>query len=170
MPGMPSSAVAPVTITRTRLESPAHREALLGLLDEYASGPTGRGYPLDAQARRALPGVLAARPHFLGWLAFVGAEPAGLINCFEGVSTFRAQPLLNIHDIAVSPRFQRRGIARALLAAAQAEAEARGCCKLTLEVLEGNTGALRAYQQAGFQSYALDPALGRAVFLEKPLG
>jgi len=167
---MSSPPVDPFSIHRTRLDAPAHREALLRLLDEYASGPTGRGYPLDPQARAALPDLLASRPHFLGWLAFVGAEPAGLINCFEGVSTFRARPLLNIHDIAVSPRFQRRGIARALLAAAQAEALARGCCKLTLEVLEGNTGALRAYQQAGFQGYALDPALGRAVFLEKPLG
>ncbi len=170
MAGMSSTPVEPVTVTRTRLDAPVHRDALLHLLDEYASGPTGRGYPLDDAARRALPDVLAARPHFLGWLAFVGAEPAGLINCFEGVSTFRARPLLNIHDIAVSPRFQRRGIARALLAAAQAEAQARGCCKLTLEVLEGNTGALRAYEQAGFHAYALDPALGRAVFLEKPLG
>ena len=156
-------------LTRTDLGDASHREALLDLLDEYAAGPTGRGYGLDPQARAALPGVLAARPHFCGWLAFVGTRPAGMINCFEGVSTFRAQPLLNIHDIAVSAPFQRQGIGRALLAQAEAEARRRGCCKLTLEVLEGNRGALAAYLQSGFRAYALDPAMGNAMFLEKPL-
>jgi len=156
-------------VTRTDLADPAHRAGLLDLLDEYAAGPTGRGYGLDPQARAALPGVLAARAHFCGWLAFVGEQPAGLINCFEGVSTFRALPLLNVHDIAVSAPFQRRGIARALLAHAEAEARRRGCCKLTLEVLEGNRGALAAYLQSGFRAYALDPAMGTAIFLEKPL-
>ena len=117
--------------------------------------------------RAQLPAVLAARPHYLGLLAFVDDEPAGVVNCFEGVSTFRAQPLLNIHDIAVSPRFQRRGVGRALLAAVEAEARARGCCKITLEVLEGNDGAVKAYLRAGYQPYALDPAMGRAMFFER---
>lgn len=161
---------APVLrLTRTDLADASHCAALLDLLDEYAAGPTGRGYGLDPQARAALPAVLAARPHFCGWLAFVGERPAGVINCFEAVSTFRARPLLNIHDIAVSPAFQRRGIARALLAQAEAEALRRGCCKLTLEVLEGNRGAIAAYLQSGFRAYALDPAMGNAMFLEKPL-
>lgn len=158
------------TIVRTDLSHPVHREALLRLLDIYAAGPTGRGYPLDAQAREALPALLASRAHFVGWLAFAAdGQPAGVINCFEGVSTFRAKPLLNIHDIAVDPAHQRRGIGRQLLAAAEQEAIARGCCKLTLEVLEGNTGAYQAYLQSGFAPYALDPALGQAMFLEKPL-
>ena len=87
-----------------------------------------------------------------------------MLNGFQGVSTFKARPLFNIHDIAVSPRWQRRGVGRALLAAAQAEARARGCCKLTLEVLQGNRGALAAYAQAGFEPYELDPAMGRAIF------
>jgi GNAT superfamily N-acetyltransferase len=163
------SSDRPFRITRTDLADPVHRDALLGLLDEYAAGPTGRGYPLEPAARAALPGVLAARAHFCGWLAFADDQPAGLINCFEGVSTFRAQPLLNVHDIAVSAPFRRRGIARALLAQAEAEARRRGCCKLTLEVLDRNHGALAAYLQSGFRAYALDPAMGTAVFLEKSL-
>lgn len=156
-------------IVRIDLNDPRHCVALFALLDEYAAGPTGRGHGLEAAVRHELPAVLAAHPHYCGWLAFVGDQPAGVLNGFVGVSTFKARPLLNIHDIAVSPRWQRRGIGRALLAAAQTEASARGCCKLTLEVLQGNSGALAAYAQAGFEPYELDPAMGRAVFLEKPL-
>ena len=156
-------------VKRIDLDDPVHCDALIGLLDEYASGPTGRGYRLDDEVRARLPAVLAERAHFLGWLAFVDGEPAGVVNCFEGVSTFRAQPLLNIHDIAVSPRFQRRGVGRALLAAVEAEARARGCCKITLEVLENNEGAVQAYLKAGFEPYALDPKMGRAMFFERKL-
>lgn len=164
-----SNPPAPARIVRTDLADPQHCAALLALLDEYAQGPTGRGYALEDEVKQALPALLAVRPHYLGWLAFVGDAPAGVLNGFEGVSTFKAKPLLNIHDIAVSPRFQRRGIARALLAAAEHEAQARGCCKLTLEVLTGNAGAIAAYAQAGFLPYELDPQMGRAVFLEKHL-
>ena len=166
---MTSASTPDPRIVRIDLTDPRHCAALFALLDEYAAGPTGRGYGLDAEVRHQLPALLAARPHYCGWLAYVGDEPAGVLNGFEGVSTFKARPLLNIHDIAVSPRWQRHGIGRALLAAAQAEALARGCCKLTLEVLQGNSGALAAYAQAGFEPYELDPAMGRAVFLEKPL-
>jgi ribosomal protein S18 acetylase RimI-like enzyme len=49
------------------------------------------------------------------------------------------------------------------------EARLRGCCKVTLEVLSGNHRALSVYQQAGFAGYALDPATGHALFLQKPL-
>lgn len=152
------------------LADPLHAQAMLALLDEYASGPTARGYGLEPDARERLPAMLAARPHYLGWIAFVDGEAAGFANCFEGVSTFLAKPLLNIHDIAVSPRFQRRGVGSALLAAIEAAARERGCCKLTLEVLEGNVGARRAYERAGFEAYALDPRMGRAAFMEKKLG
>lgn len=148
---------------------PLHAQAMLMLLDEYAAGPTGRGYGLEPQARERLPAMLAARPHYWGCLAFVDGEPAGFANCFETVSTFLARPLLNIHDIAVSPRFQRRGVGAALLAAVEAAARERGCCKLTLEVLEGNHGARRVYERAGFVGYELDPRMGRAAFMEKKL-
>ena len=80
------------------------------------------------------------------------------------------QPLLNVHDIVVHQDFRRQGIARALLGHAEAVARQRGCCKLTLEVLEGNHGARRAYLDFGFEGYQLDPAMGQALFMEKKLG
>ena len=54
-----------------------------------------------------------------------------------------------------------------LLAAAEQHARARGCCKLTLEVLTGNARALKSYLGFGFEPYALDPAAGQASFMQK---
>jgi GNAT superfamily N-acetyltransferase len=95
------------------------------------------------------------------------ARCIGLLNAFEGISTFKAKPLLNIHDIAVTAQCRGRGVGRALMAAAEAYAKERGCCKLTLEVLEGNTRAIGLYRSVGFDPYELDPAMGRALFFEK---
>ncbi len=158
-----------VSIRRIDFADGSHVAALLALLDEYASGPTGRGYGLDDRVKSRLPAVLAARAYFVGWLAFVDGQAAGVVNCFEGVSTFRAEPLLNIHDIAVTARFQRRGVGRALLGAVEEEARVRGCCKITLEVLDGNEAAVRAYLAAGFEPFELDPAMGAARFFERKL-
>jgi len=48
-------------------------------------------------------------------------------------------------------------------------AMAGDCCKLTLEVLEGNKLAQQVYRRFGFQGYELDPKMGRALFYEKKL-
>ena len=93
--------------------------------------------------------------------------PVGLINCFEGYSTFKAQSLLNVHDIVVHPRVRGQGIGQALLAAVQQLAIDRGCCKLTLEVLSGNTVAMKSYDRFGFAHYQLDPEAGHAVLMQK---
>lgn len=146
-----------------------HARAFLDLLDHYAHDPMGGGTGLSDYARAHLVDGLAARPGFAGFLAFVGDAPAGLINCFEGYSTFAARPLLNIHDIVVLDTHRGHGIAQALLAAAEGEAHARGCCKLTLEVLSNNRRALASYARFGFRPYELDPAAGQALFLEKKL-
>ncbi len=156
-----------IRLERIALGRPEHARALIELLDEYAAGPQGGGVPLATQVREQLPGVLAARAHYIGWLAFDGHQPVGLLNAFEGVSTFKARPLLNIHDIAVTASHRGRGIGRALLAQAERHALKTGCCKLTLEVLEGNRTAIGLYRDVGFAAYELDPTMGRAMFFEK---
>lgn len=164
----------PVAVTESAIQieavdfsRPAHCEALVMLLDEYAQSAEGGATPLAPAVRDRICTVLAMRPHYAGWLAFHSTRPVGLINCFEGVSTFRAQPLLNVHDIVVSATHRRQGIGAQLLARAEQHARKRGCCKLTLEVLEGNGAALAVYARSGFRPYELDPAMGRALFLEK---
>jgi ribosomal protein S18 acetylase RimI-like enzyme len=167
--GEPHLLPTALRIERVDFTDARHRTALLALLEEYACTPEGGATPLDPIAKARLCDLLASRAHYAGWLAFDDTAPVGLINCFEGVSTFRARPLLNIHDIVVSEHWRRRGIGRALLAAAEAHAREQDCCKLTLEVLEGNAGAAATYRASGFRPYELDPAMGRALFFEKKL-
>ncbi|WP_374244474.1 GNAT family N-acetyltransferase [Zoogloea sp.] len=164
-----------LTLQPVDFDDPRQTADFLFLLDHYMRGPTGSGEPMGDELRARLPEALRRRPTVLSYLAYAGGDdgqpqPAGLINCVEGFSTFAGKPLLNIHDIVVHEDFRRRGIARALLAHAEAVARERGCCKLTLEVLEGNRGAHRAYLDFGFTAYQLDPAMGAAMFMEKKLG
>jgi len=55
------------------------------------------------------------------------------------------------------------------LTASEKIARESGCCKITLEVLEGNHVARAAYSAFGFKGYELDPKMGKALFLEKKL-
>ena len=56
-----------------------------------------------------------------------------------------------------------------MLAKVEEVARARGCCKLTLEVLSNNEAAKSAYRRCGFSDYQLDPNAGSALFWEKTL-
>lgn len=149
---------------------PQQADALVRLLDAYACDPAGGGQALDAEAKRQLPAALAARPQAFSVLAYDAQdEPVGLINCFEGFSTFACRPLVNVHDVVVLAHARGQGVAQQMLAAVEEEARRRGACKLTLEVLSGNAPALNAYRRAGFDGYELDPAYGKAIFLQKKL-
>jgi GNAT superfamily N-acetyltransferase len=159
-----------VDVRRADLRNPRDASAMLSLLDSYASDVMGGGQALAAHVKERLPGDLAERPGALVLLAFEGEEPVGLAIAFEGYSTFSAAPLLNLHDFAVAPAFRGRRIAALMLERLEAEARERGCCKITLEVLEHNRRARRVYAAAGYESYELLPEQGKALFLHKRLG
>lgn len=164
-----SSALEGSRVVRVDLARPEHARAVVELLDHYARDPMGGGQPLSRYAREHLVEALRGRPEYVGLLALERGLPMGLANCFEGFSTFSARPLLNVHDLVVREGARGRGLAQALLGAAESEARARGCVKLTLEVLSENRRALAAYRRFGFRPYQLDPSAGQALFFEKPL-
>ena len=141
----------------------------VSLLDEYARDPMGSGEPLDPAVREALPAALAARPGAHVLVAWRDGEPAGMALCFEGFSTFACKPLLNIHDFMVRGVFRGQGIGRALMGAVDDMARGLGCCKVTLEVLEGNHPAKALYRSVGYEGYALREETGSAMFWQKPL-
>lgn len=150
-------------------KNPEHGRIVVELLDEYASGDMGGQEPLSAFARGNLAASLAARPWAHAMVARVDGQPAGLAIYLEGFSTFACKPLLNLHDFMVSARFRGQGVAQRLLAALEDRARAMGCCKLTLEVLEGNTPAQALYRKMGFEGYQLQDEHGRALFWQKKL-
>ncbi|HOB67564.1 GNAT family N-acetyltransferase [Ottowia sp.] len=160
-------SAAPPVVRAVDYRDEAHRTALVALLQAYARDPMGGGVPLPDDVRSRLCDDLAALPAAASFIAWQGDAAVGLANTFESYSTFKARPLLNVHDLVVLPAHRARGVGQALLSACEAHARARGCCKLTLEVLSGNQRALRSYQRFGFAPYVLDPAEGEAVLMQK---
>ena len=142
-------------------------EALVFLLDAYAQDPMGGGEALKPDNAARLCQDLSSIAGAASFIAWLDDQPIGLINCFEGYSTFKAKPLLNVHDIAVLSAHRSQGVGQALLKAAEDHARNRGCCKLTLEVLSGNGPAMASYKRFGFAQYELDPAAGQAQFMQK---
>jgi ribosomal protein S18 acetylase RimI-like enzyme len=140
-----------MSVVLANLADPAHQAAIVDLLDMYCRDPFGDERPLSAEARAGLIPGLVQHGGARVFLAFAGDVPAGVAICFVGFSTFKARPLLNIHDIAVAPHFRGQGLGRELLAAAEALAREQGHCKVTLEVRADNALAQQAYRRAGFQ-------------------
>lgn len=158
-----------VLVLQASYSNSVHAEAIGFLLDQYATDAMGGGQPLSLDTRQQLAIELAKRPHAFSVLAFIAGEPVGLVNCFEGFSTFVCRPLVNIHDVVVIASARGQGISQKMLGKVEEIARQRGCCKLTLEVLEGNEVAQGAYRKLGFADYQLDPQMGRALFWQKPL-
>ena len=158
----------PIEIRDADLADPADAASVEALVDAYARDPMGGGAPLPADVRARLVPGLRAHPTTLVLVAHADGRAVGIAVCFFGFSTFRARPLLNVHDLAVLPDARGRGVGRALLAAAEARARARGCCKLTLEVLEENHRARAVYARAGFADVASGSSASTR-FLAKPL-
>lgn len=157
-----------IEVLHTDYDDPAHRAGILDIIDSYASDPVGGGQPLPATVRDALIPALSHHPTSRVFLAFADDAPVGVAICFLGFSTFRARPLLNVHDLAVLPAWRGKGVGRALLSAAEDSARREGCCKLTLEVQDKNLRARGLYESFGFGDFAVgDAALTR--FLSKEL-
>ena len=146
-----------------------HARDLVSLLNHYARDPMGGGKALDEQVQAHLVPALAEVPRAFSILCYVHDHPAGLVNCFEGFSTFTCKPLINIHDLVVHREYRGLGISQRMLAKVEERARQRGCCKITLEVIEGNEVAKNAYTKFGFEGYELDPTMGKAVFWQKRL-
>ncbi len=164
------SVATSLTLCQADYGNPMHMLALLDLLDGYARDPMGGAEPLSDFAKANLPQALAARPHMFSVLAIdetLGGLPVGLVNCVEGFSTFACQPLVNVHDVVVAASHRGQGVAAQMLTLVDQLARQRGACKLTLEVLAGNTPAQKLYRRLGFDNYQLDPAMGQAQFMQK---
>ncbi|MCD1125771.1 GNAT family N-acetyltransferase [Jinshanibacter sp. LJY008] len=158
-----------VEIVIADYQNPAQGKDLLMLLDDYAQDPMGGGEALESSVKANLLGELAKLPHAFTVLAYVDNQPAGLINCFLGFSTFAVRPLVNIHDAVVNPSFRGLGLSQKMMEKVEQIAREKGCCKMTLEVLEGNDVAKGCYSKFGFSGYELDPAMGKAMFWQKKL-
>jgi ribosomal-protein-alanine N-acetyltransferase len=100
-------------------------------------------FPDDPWEAGALSRIMALSGGF-GWLAWEGRAPVGFILVRDLGNE------CEILSLGVAPRWRRRGIAQALLAAVVAESERRDLPSLVLEVAIDNDAASTLYSSAGF--------------------
>ncbi len=136
-------------ILEVNLNNPDHTHALFEITNKYAKDPMGNGKSLPASTRENLISNLKRFEPYIGFLAFADDEASGLANCFFGFSTFKAARLINIHDLAVLPKFRSMGLGQALITRVVKKAREENCCKVTLEVREDNR-ARNLYEREGF--------------------
>lgn len=161
--------MAEIRVRRADLAKATDGECYRNLLDAYARDPLGQGKALSPRVLGKVLEDLQQHPAAWIFLASSGKMAVGFATCFLCYSTFRAAPVLNIHDIAVLPGYRGHGIARVLLDTIDANARREGCCKLTLEVREDNPAARRLYGAAGFGPAQIGTRQIQYLFLEKPL-
>jgi len=142
----------PITVFLADLGNQSHQAAIVDLLDMYCRDEFGDGKPLSAEARENLIPGLVKHGGARVFLAYDDQQPLGVAICMLGFSSFRGKPLINIHDVAVSPAARGQGIGRKLLAAVEDEARKLGCGKVTLEVRSDNVRAMGLYRSVGFKS------------------
>lgn len=161
-----------ISFTLADWNSEADCEAVVALLQAYALHPMGGAEPLSDYAVKNLPRTMAQMPGAFSVLAWHtddngNRSAVALANCFTTLSTFACKPLINIHDLYVADSVRGTGTGQAILSYIENEARSRGCCKVTLEVLTGNTQATSAYERFGFVPYELDDKTGHALFMQK---
>jgi ribosomal protein S18 acetylase RimI-like enzyme len=147
-----------------------HAKEIAALMNSYATDPMGGGKPLPEEVKNNLAQELSKLPYAFSVISYVDNVAAGLVTCFELFSTFSCKPLINIHDVIVLKEYRGNGLSHKMLRKVEEIAISKGCCKLTLKVLEGNKVAQSSYKKLGFSDYELDPKMGKALFWQKILG
>lgn len=139
-------------ITEADFENPVHAKHIVWLTNQYALDPMGGGKALPDDVQERMVEGLKNHPGSLVFIAYDDEDqPVGIANCFTGYSTFAAQKLINIHDLAVIPSRRGEQIGEKLLKTVENKAREIGASALTLEVLENNP-ARRLYSRFGFKT------------------
>ena len=112
------------------------------------------------------------KPTTAAWIAEEGAVPIGFVLAFfeeRPENPFRrARRWCQIDQIAVDPARRRRGVGRALMAAALDEARARGIADVELFSWAFNTDAHAMFRGLGFEPRIIRFELKRSTSLRYP--
>ncbi|GHU37151.1 N-acetyltransferase [Bacilli bacterium] len=115
----------------------------------YRLGQAELGYDLDETfSQKRLRAVLSKSANHI-FVAFVDGEPAGYIHIQDYDVTY-APPYKNILGLAVFKAFQRQGVGKALMQAAEAFARADGAAAIRLNSGENRQGAHLFYERMGY--------------------
>ena len=96
-------------------------------------------------------------------VASIGAGAlAGFTQLYPTLCSVSAAPIFVLYDLFVAESARRRGVARALMAAARAYAKGTGAVRLELATARSNVGAQALYESLGwlrdeeFHRYSLE--------------
>ncbi len=126
-------------------------DGALAALEAVAWSPES-GFPsvIARTAGRAGTFFDVANPPQAHLVAETANGPAGYIRLKPATQLPENAHVLQVQGLAVHPAARGRGIAEALLTAAERQARAAGARKLTLRVLGSNQPAIRLYERLGF--------------------
>jgi ribosomal protein S18 acetylase RimI-like enzyme len=137
------TAVAPAVRRATDADVPDVVALFLDYLRFY-------GVPADAARAGEFIAARIARGESAIFLAFDDGSPAGFAQLYPGFSSLDQARQWTLEDLFVDPRARRRGVARALLTAAEELARETGAVRLTLATARTNEIAQRLYESAGW--------------------
>ena len=158
-----------IQILEAEYTNEEHRSAIPFLLNEYAKDLLGFRKELDNTVLENLVSGLEKVSNCIVLLAKTDEKIVGMTICFLGFSTFRARPLINIHDFLVLKEYRNHSIGKKLLQEVELIAKRLHCCKITLEVQEKNSSARKLYNSFNFKDSFLDIEAGNQLFLTKEL-
>ena len=138
------------TCLKIDLMKDEHCDQLIRLLDAYMQDEMGNSAPMPADLAPEILNGLKNYSGYLGFFALADGEFAALANCNNNYSTFKAKPLINIHDFVVHPDFRGKGVGRFLLDSIAEFGKENGYCRINLEVRNDNVKAQKLYEKAGY--------------------
>jgi ribosomal protein S18 acetylase RimI-like enzyme len=138
------------SVLQVDLQNTVHCEQIIKLLNDYMNDPMGNNSPMPDGLNAQIITGLRNHPAYLGFFVLAGEKFIGLANCNLNFSTFRAKPLINIHDFIVAPDSRNSGAGSFLLQAVLDYASENDYCRVNLEVRQDNLSAQSLYRKMGF--------------------
>ena len=150
---MSDSETGPAIRRVTPADAAATAEYMRALRAEVAAGRLDTvpwRQPLTAEQQGEFLEKFDANPHAAMFAAFDGEAVVGLIDIVGGQRDFDRHS--GTLGISVAPDWRGRGLGRALMEAAIAEARSwPGFCRIELIVVSWNTPAIALYESLGFR-------------------
>jgi ribosomal protein S18 acetylase RimI-like enzyme len=102
----------------------------------------------DKLSRRSFKSLIKPGPHATSVL-----HCGGLLAGYSIVLFRTGTSLARLYSIALDPDFRGRGLAQQLIAHVEAQARARDCLFIRLEVRDDNPAAIAVYKKLGYQAF-----------------
>lgn len=131
-----------------RCAQPGDEVELTAMIHELAEFERA-GHECAVTESQLAEALFADSPVVYAHIAEIDGEAAAGALWFRNFSTWDGVAGIYVEDLYVRPRFRRRGLARALLAALARECVAGGYTRLSWAVLNWNVDAIALYDDVG---------------------